>query len=59
MARAGHSDFSTTQLYIDLAGKTFRDEAERLERRRFAGMGTESGYQNDAEAGAPIVESAD
>jgi site-specific recombinase XerD len=32
-ARAGHSDFSTTQLYIDLAGETFRDEAERLERR--------------------------
>jgi integrase len=32
-ARAGHSDYSTTQLYIDLAGETFREEAERLERR--------------------------
>jgi hypothetical protein len=33
MARAGHSDFKTTQAYIDLAGETFRVEAERLERR--------------------------
>jgi integrase len=33
MARAGHADFATTQLYIDLAGETFRDEAELLERR--------------------------
>ncbi|MDF2753260.1 MAG: Phage integrase family [Gaiellaceae bacterium] len=32
-ARAGHSDYSTTQLYIDLAGETFREEAERLEKR--------------------------
>jgi integrase len=32
-ARAGHSDYSTTQLYIDLAGETFRGEAERLEQR--------------------------
>jgi hypothetical protein len=23
MSRAGHSDFKTTQLYIDLAGETF------------------------------------
>lgn len=35
MARAGHSDFSTTQLYIDLAGETFREEADRLEERLF------------------------
>lgn len=33
MARAGHSDFKTTQAYIDLAGETFREEADRLERR--------------------------
>jgi hypothetical protein len=32
MARARHSDFKTTQVYIDLAGETFREEAERLER---------------------------
>ena len=35
MARAGHSDFKTTQGYIDLAGETFRDEAELLEERLF------------------------
>jgi hypothetical protein len=28
MARAGHSDFQTTQGYIDVAGETFREEAE-------------------------------
>jgi integrase len=33
MARAGRSDFATTQLYIDLAGEKFRDEAELLEQR--------------------------
>jgi integrase len=35
MARAGHSDFKTTQGYIDLAGETFREEAELLEDRLF------------------------
>ena len=38
-ARAGHSDYSTTQLYIDLAGETFREEAERLE-QRLSGTGS-------------------
>ncbi len=33
MARAGHSSMSTTLLYIDLAGESFRDEADLLERR--------------------------
>jgi integrase len=33
MKHAGHSDFKTTQRYIDLAGVTFREEAERAERR--------------------------
>ena len=33
MARAGHSDVATTQLYIDLARETLRVEAETLERR--------------------------
>jgi integrase len=37
MARAGHSDFKTTQGYIDLAGETFRAEAELLEQRLFGG----------------------
>jgi integrase len=35
MARAGHSDFKTTQGYIDLAGETFREEAVLLEERLF------------------------
>ena len=35
MARAGHSDFKTTQGYIDRAGETFREEAELLEERLF------------------------
>lgn len=35
MALAGHSDFATTQGYIDLAGEVFRDEAARLEERLF------------------------
>ena len=34
-ARAGHSDLSTTQRYIDLAGVLFRDEAEAAEARTF------------------------
>ena len=34
-ARAGHSDFKTTQGYIDLAGETFRAEVELLEQRLF------------------------
>jgi integrase len=36
-ARAGHSSFQTTQLYIDLAGERFRREAEEAERRMFGG----------------------
>jgi integrase len=35
MARAGHSDFKTTQGYIDLTGETFREEAELLDERLF------------------------
>ena len=34
-AGAGHSDMSTTQRYIDLAGVRFRDEAELAEARMF------------------------
>jgi integrase len=33
MKHAGHNDFKTTQRYIDLAGITFREEAERAEQR--------------------------
>jgi integrase len=52
MARAGHSDFATTQLYIDLAGETFREEAERLEERVF-------GHNVRHDADEPPVHSID
>jgi len=45
MARAGHSD-STTQLYIDLSGEAFRDEAQMLEDRLWGETGTKSQYKN-------------
>jgi integrase len=43
MARAGHSDFATTQLYIDPAGETFREEADMLDARLEAAFGQKSG----------------
>jgi len=36
MKRAGHSDFRTTQLYLDPAGVQFAEEAERAAARVFA-----------------------
>jgi site-specific recombinase XerD len=36
--RLGHADFSTTQIYINLAGELFREEAKRLEARMFGHM---------------------
>jgi hypothetical protein len=42
MARAGHSDFKTTQLYIDLAGQTFGEEGELAERRVLGGVPSEA-----------------
>lgn len=41
MARAGHSDFKTTQGYIDLAGEMFREEADQLEKRLWGDSGTQ------------------
>lgn len=35
MKRAGHSNFKTTETYIDLAGEAFRAEAQRLDDRLF------------------------
>jgi integrase len=45
MSRAGHSDFKTTQGYIELAGETFRAEASRLEERLWGPTGTKNRYQ--------------
>ena len=36
MRRAGHSDFRVTQMYLDLAGVEFTEEAERAAARAFA-----------------------
>jgi integrase len=33
MARAGHSSYTTTRIYVDLAGEEFRDDADLLEAR--------------------------
>jgi hypothetical protein len=44
MARAGHSDFSTTQLDIDLAGEVWREEAERLENAVWGDSGRKTRY---------------
>jgi integrase len=41
MTRSGHSSYSTTRRYIDLAGERFREEAERLERRLWSAEGVE------------------
>ena len=35
MKRAGHADFTTTQIYINSAGETFTEAAELLEERMF------------------------
>ena len=48
MTRAGHSSFTTTQGYIDLAGETFREEADRLERRLWGEASTRNRYKLDA-----------
>jgi hypothetical protein len=45
-ARAGHSDFAMTQLYIDLSGEAFRLKAQRLEDRLWGDSGTKSRYKN-------------
>jgi hypothetical protein len=37
-----------TQVYIDLAGETFREEAERLEERIFAGTSAKNRYKVEA-----------
>ena len=61
MARAGHSDFKTTQAYIDLAGEMFREEAERLERRLWGSDRYQIPVPNQASvadgANGPVAES--
>jgi excisionase family DNA binding protein len=67
MARAGHSSYSTIRRYIDLAGESFREEADRLEERLWGGTGTANRYQaappspdqETEEAAAGLVERRD
>lgn len=57
MKRAGHSDFRTTQLYIDLAGVEFREEAERAAARVFAHVpGAKIRAQDPVEPSAETAE---
>jgi len=56
MARAGHSTLVTTQLYIDLSGEAFRDEAQRLEDRLWGDSSTKNRYKNGV---SPSVETTD
>ncbi len=44
MSRSGHSSYTTTRRYIDLAGEQFRSEAERLEGRLWGDSGTKNRY---------------
>lgn len=39
MQRSGHSDYSTTRRYVDLAGERFRAEADALDARLSGGAG--------------------
>jgi integrase len=54
MTRAGHSDFKTTQGYIDLAGETFRKEADLLERRLWGATGTKNERQVEVNGTSPV-----
>lgn len=45
MSRAGHSSYATTRRYIDLAGVSFRHEADREEDRLWGASGTKLRYQ--------------
>jgi integrase len=58
MSRAGHSSYTTTRLYIDLAGERFREEADRLERRLWGGSGTKNRYQNADSSPYPETQEA-
>jgi len=50
--RAGHSAFSTTQIYIDLAGVEFPEENAKLAQRLWGTVGTKSRYHVDDEPGS-------
>jgi hypothetical protein len=53
--RAGHSAFSTTQAYIDLAGVEFPEENAKLAERLWGASGTKRRYEIASE---PVEEPA-
>ncbi len=59
MARAGHADFGTTQRYIDLAGETFRAEAELLEGRLWGDFAANSAAKSPLPVPALATETSD
>jgi hypothetical protein len=56
MRMAGHSDFKTTQRYIDLAGVVFGDEVRRLS-EWYVETGTKSRYEVAADEAETRMES--
>jgi integrase len=58
MARAGHTDYKTTQGYIDLAGQTFRHEAELAEQRLLGAVQYKKPVQTEAAVAEQVNESA-
>jgi integrase len=50
MARAGHSSFATTLIYLRLGGELFAEEAERLEERLWGDPGRKPRYKTAPEA---------
>jgi hypothetical protein len=59
MAKAGHRNMRTTQVYLHLAGTVFRDEAERLERRLLGEVEGESSTPSSTRLAEPELVSAD
>jgi hypothetical protein len=56
MRMAGHSDFKTTQKYIDLAGVVFGDEVRRLS-EWYSATGTKNRYEVAPDEGRTRMES--
>jgi integrase len=56
--RAGHSAFSTTQRYIDLAGVEFPEEAAKLSERLWGASGTKTRYEVRPQADEPAQAEA-
>jgi hypothetical protein len=56
--RAGHSSFSTTQGYIDLAGVEFPAEDAKLAERLWGSPGTKSRYEVPSDAVASTETAA-